>query len=371
MAPHGPAGLNVTERSVMSHLRSAGRRLRLLSGISLGAAAALTAAGCSSSSSVKPDLTSLTVGVAATDQADSVGLVPFEVGQSQHTFNADGISVTVKQFSSETQEEQALAAGSIDVAYGSYAEFLSADPAAGSATLADKGAIRVLDDAYDAGANSVALLVPRGGQAPKLSTAQNNFCVGDYTIAVPGTFTEEYLALFNWMNSQNAPINMAAAPGISPIPCPSVDVVDTEQEALAVVAAGHAQAAVVEEPYITAQEIGQGWEVAEDLTSGVTASMPMYGFFATASFTEKYPNTTTLFTNDLVSLQAQCAERTVVEHAMDANASAQQQNVVASMNLGSYPQAVLATSVEDEISLMQSAGMIGAKIMNSGSVMGS
>ncbi|HEY3869395.1 MAG TPA: hypothetical protein VGM10_13630 [Actinocrinis sp.] len=342
----------------MSHPRRAARRPRPLTGISLGLAAVLAAGGvaaCGNSGGLgSPDLSDVTVGMVA----GSLGAVPFEFGDStsQHAFSDAGLNITVQNFTSESDEDAALKSGKIDIAYGEYGEFLSGD----GSTLAATGDIRVLDNSFNAGTDSIALVVRNGEAGPTVTglDSPTAYCTNDYTIAVPGAYSDDYLALATWLDSQDAP-----APEPNQLStCPAIMSVGSEQAALTAVASNQASAAVLQEPFVTTGEVQQGLEVADDLTAGAATSMPLDGFFASSTFTAKYPRTSAIFASVMAQMQGKCAQRFVVEQALDTGATQTQEGIYATMELGEYPTSVMTSSLSTVVQLMSSAGLLGGQV---------
>lgn len=342
----------------MSHPRRAVRRPRPLTGISLGLAVVLAAGGvaaCGGSGGLgSPDLSDVSVGIVP----DSLGAVPFEFGDSssQHAFSDAGLNITVQTFTSESAEDAALKAGKIDIAYGEYAEFLSGD----GSTLAATGDIRVLDNSFNAGTDSIALVVRSGEGGPTVTglSSPSAYCNLDYSIAVPGAYSDDYLALATWLDSQDAPAPMPSQFSS----CPALVNVGSEQAALAAVASGQVSAAALEEPFVTTGEVQKGLQVADDLTAGAATSMPLDGFFASSSFTAKYPRTSAIFASVMSQMQAKCAQRFVVEQALDAGSPQTMDGIYATMQLGEFPTSVMVSSLSTVVQLMSSAGLLGGQV---------
>jgi NitT/TauT family transport system substrate-binding protein len=333
-------------------------RGRLLRTTGLGLAAAVFAAGAagcsggSSSSLGSPDQAVLRVGL-----VPDVGSAPFDIATSadEHGFSSAGLTVDVQQFASDAEEMAALKAGSIDIAYGSYAAFLS-----GSSPLAAAGQLRVLTDAYDAAAGTVGLVVRAGHHVPTPQEIQGGSSRG--TIAVPGASTgdsTEFLALSTWLESSGNPIE---APGIGPRN-PAIQFVSTPQQALQEVASGQVAGAVVQEPYVTQGEEQNGLREAVDLASGGLASMPLEAYFTTSDFVAKAPRSSALFAAVMAKYQEQASSRVEVETALRSQQGANTE-AISTMQLGTYPFVLLATKLDITILQMDNAG-IGAQNLNS------
>ena len=87
---------------------------------------------------------SITVAVAA-----GIDNAPLQVGVQDGLFQQHGVKVTVKAYQTINAEVQALTSGQAQIAVGDYTDFFY-EQAAGRVSL------RLIADAYDAAANSVA-----------------------------------------------------------------------------------------------------------------------------------------------------------------------------------------------------------------------
>ena len=330
------------------------RRSRTRSGIALGLAAAVLAAGasaCSGSSNGlgSPDQPNLRVGL-----VDSIGAVPFQIGSSTstHAFMDSGLTLAVQKFDSQQEELAALASNKIDVAYGEYAQFLN-----GASTLATSDNIRVVSEAYDAGAGTIALLKRRGFTLPTYGAGAGNAfnCNGSVSIVVPSKQGTEYLALAAWFQSLGSPL---------PTNCPAIVANPNPTQAIGAVASGQATATVLQEPYVTAAQISGGLQLDQDLATGNASAVPVDGYFATKAFVTKYPRTTAIFAADMAKLQASSGQRVVVETAL-RSAGGIDSRVIAAMQLGTYPSVVLPAKLDIVLRLMSNAGTVNG-LLDSG-----
>ena len=325
------------------------RRSRRPAGLALAAAlaaVAVTSTACSGGSAGlgSPDQSTVRVGLIS-----SVGAVPFEIGitKENHSFMDAGLTISVQNFDTQSDELAALAANKIDVAYGEYAQFLSS-----SSTLADNDDIRVVSEAYDAGAGTIGLLTRTGHTLPAWSPTQPFNCAGNVTIAVPSKQGTEYLALASWFQSLGSPL---------PTDCAAIHQIDNPTTAIGAVATGQVSAAALQEPYVTAAQITAGLQVNQDLATGNAQAVPVYGYFATKTFTSKYPRTTAIFAAVMSKLQASSGQRVVVETAL-RTAGLLDSRVVASMQLGTYPAVVLPAKLDIVLRLMSGAGTVNGTL---------
>lgn len=326
------------------------RRSRVRSGAALGLAAAavatvLTACGGSSDGLGSPDEPNLRVGL-----VDSVGAVPFEIGTSptQHSFMDAGLTITVQKFDTQSDELNALAANKIDIAYGEYAQFLS-----GQSSLAASDNIRVVSEAYDAGTGTIGLLTQTGYTLPNWGPSDGTHrqfdCNGSVTIAVPSKSGIEYLALASWLQSLGSPLPATD--------CNAIQENANPMQIIAGVASGKYTAAAVQEPYVTAGEISAGLQMNQDLTTGNAAAVPVDGYFATKTFVEKYPKTTSIFAAVMAKLQADSGGRAIIETALRSVGSIDPK-VISTMQLGTYPSVVLPAKLDIVLRLMSGAGTL-------------
>jgi NitT/TauT family transport system substrate-binding protein len=329
------------------------RRSRVRSGVALGLAAAavataVTACGGGSNGLGSPDEPNLRVGL-----VDSVGAVPFEIGTSptQHSFMDAGLTITVQKFDNQTDELNALTANKIDVAYGEYAQFLSAQ-----SSLATSDNIRVISEAYDAGTGTIGLLTQTGYTLPNWGPSDGTHhpfdCNGSVSIVVPSRKGIEYLALTSWFQSLGSPL---------PTDCNAIREEGNPTQIIQGIASGKYAAAAVQEPYVTAGEINAGLQMNQDLTTGNAAAVPVDGYFATKTFVTKFPKTTAIFSAVMAKLQASTGQRVVVETALRA-AGTVDPKIISTMQLGTYPSVVLPAKLDIVLRLMGDAGTISGAV---------
>jgi NitT/TauT family transport system substrate-binding protein len=325
------------------------RRSRPLAGTAFGlavAAVAVAATACSGSSAGlgSPDDANLRVGI-----VNSIGAVPFDIGYSKdnHSFMDAGLTITVQQYTTEGAELADLAAGKIDVAYGEYAQFLNS-----SSTLADTDQLRVVSEGYDAGTGTIGLLTRSGNTLPTWGPNNTFKCDGSVSIAVPSKTGTEYLALASWLQAQGSPL---------PSQCNAIHEIANPTQAIAAVASGQVAAAALQEPYVTAGQVSAGLQVAQDLATGNAQAVPVDGYFATKTFTTKYPKTTAIFAAVMAKLQASSGQRVVVETALRA-AGQLDTKVIAAMQLGTYPSVVLPAKLDIVLRLMSGAGTVSGAL---------
>lgn len=312
-----------------------------------GAALALAGlvSGCSSGGG-SLEKSSLTVGV-----VDGIGAAAFELGVGQHDFADAGLTVTVMHYNTDTDAENALQKGAIDIALGDYSSFL--DSANNMVTK-----VRVVGEGYDAGENTIGLVTATG--SPLLSQSligskgvAAGIANGSTTVEVPSGDSPEYVALANWQINEQNPLspeqaNVKQAAGGS-------DGATTAQTMINAVLSGQAGAAVLQEPYLTAAlESGKVTELA-NVDSGNADNMPVSGYFALDTTVKNDPNTIAAFQNALAQAQSIGESRVAVEQALiQAKVTP---TVAATTALGNFPTTIVEANITNVLSLMGSANL--------------
>lgn len=317
----------------------------------LGAVLALTAtaSACSSGGSVeKPDLT---VGV-----VDGLGAATVSLGVQQGVFSRAGLTVTLKPMHSDAEAEAALKDGSIDIAFGDYSEFLDVKNKASVATQ-----IQVIGEGYDAGENTIGLVAsstdtslqeaPLTGSNESLSYRISN---ADTSVDVPTADSPEYVALANWAIGEQNPLGL----NLTTIHATQDSGQNSADNATAMrnqVTSGAVDTAVLQEPYLTeALETGKVTELA-NLDTGNADNMPIAGYFALTSMTQKDPNTIAAFQGALSDAQALGTSRVDVESALVKADAPVSPEVAATTSIGNYPTGLVAANISNALTLMGAA----------------
>jgi NitT/TauT family transport system substrate-binding protein len=316
------------------------RTLGALGGV-LALVAAASACSSGSGSLEKPDLN---VGVVS-----GIGAAAFELGYNAGDFSHYGLTINITSYATDSAAEAALQKGDIDVAFGDYSEFLNSSSAS---------SLEVVGEGYAAGNDTIGLvaaansslggdsLTGDGGVAEQIAT-------GGLSVDVPDLASPEYLALANWAISEQNPLNLTsenvhqAANGN--------DSATTATTMINAVVSGSAGVAVVQEPYLTeAIESGKVTELA-NLDSGNAVNMPIAGYFSLQSTVQKDPNTIAAFQSALTVAQTLGNSRVEIEGALVADKVSHE--VAATTSIGNYPTSVVAATLTNILSLMNSANL--------------
>jgi NitT/TauT family transport system substrate-binding protein len=269
---------------------------------------------------------------------------PLRVGVQDGLFRKDGLDVTVKQYLSLGAEFQALASGQAQIAVGDYTGFLY-EQATGRASL------RLVADAYDAAANSVAILtLPGSGitTPQQLQGQPGGVATPLAQLAPPSTAVPYNIATL-------AAQEVLQNDGVSPS---SVNWTQMPpQDMIGALRSGAVKAILATEPYILEAEEQLGAVEVLDASSGVTSGLPLSGYFSLASYARANPSAVQAFQAALDQAQSDCAQRGPVQ-AVLPNLTGMSNGEAALITLGTYPASLNAGQVQRVAGLMYDSGMI-------------
>jgi NitT/TauT family transport system substrate-binding protein len=282
---------------------------------------------------------------------------PLRVAVQDGLFQQHGLNVTVKGYSTVSSEIQALKSGQADVAVGDYTDFFAAQ-ASGGAKL------RLIADGYDAVASTTAVLTlpgsgittpqslsPPNGQPVRVATPPEDVPASTYPQNVP------------WNLPMMATQQVLQSDGVSPS---SVDWrAMPMQDMIAALRSGRVKAILVTEPYIFRAEAQLGAVEVLDSDSGVTASLPLSGYFSSKSFTDSQPSTVRAFQAALSQAQGSAGMRGPVQNVLPSLTQLTTHMTpqdAAMITLGTYPTAVSVGQVQRVVTLMSDSGMISNPI---------
>jgi NitT/TauT family transport system substrate-binding protein len=269
---------------------------------------------------------------------------PLRVGVEDGLFQQHGLNVTVKDYPSISAEFHALATGQAQIAEGDYTGFLY-QQAIGSESLT------LIADAYDAAANSVAILAtpqskittPKQLQSESVDVATPPPMLSPPSSSVP--YNIETLAAQEVLQNDGvspSSVGWSQEPGKSMLP-------DLHS--------GQVGAILVTEPYILQAEEQFGAVEVVDATSGVTSGLPLDGYFSLASYAHANASAAQAFQTALDQAQADCAQRGVVQ-AVLPQLTGMSSGEAAQITLGSYPTTLNLGQVQRVATLMYDSGMI-------------
>ena len=310
------------------------------------AAAALTAAvlvaSCQSQQSTASGAADsgnqqVTVGV-----VPGIDSAPLDVSLQKGIFRQHGVSVTIRTYSTLSSEIAALTSHRIDVAEGDYAGFLS-----------QQTPLKLIADGYDAAPNMVEVLTNN----PHITSPQN---LQNVTVATP--LPQAIKVHSSSLTSGNIPysIEMLAAEsvldsdGVSPSsvkwdPMPM-------QKMISALKNGSVNAILVTEPYILQAEMQLGATEVLDACSGVTAGLPLDGYFSLKSFASQNASVLRAFKTALIAGQSASAMRSPVQAVLPHSTGVSTEDA-ALVTLGTYPSFVNVGQVQRVAQLIYDAGI--------------
>jgi NitT/TauT family transport system substrate-binding protein len=273
---------------------------------------------------------------------------PLRLAVQDGLFRQHGLNVTVQSYGSVGAEIQALTAGHADIAAGDYTDFL-ATQATGRAKL------RLIADGYDAVANSMEVLtLPTSGITTPQDLASN---LPNRPVATPpvGISPYPYLSSFPYNISTMATKQVLQSDGVTPNSVTWQQM--PMQDMIAALRSHGVKAILVTEPYILEAEAKLGAVEVLDSCSGVTAGLPLSGYFSLDSYVRNQPSTVQAFQAALSQAQSSAAMRGPLQAVLPTMTGMTTQQA-ALVTIGTYPTALSVGQVQRVATLMLDSGMI-------------
>ena len=305
---------------------------------------ALAAAGChvpgTSSASVLPSGQSLTVAV-----VPGIDTVPLQVAAQKGLFKQQGISVTVKDYPSVSDAYNALTGGKVDVAEGDYTSFFFG--------IANRDApLKLIADGYDASAGTMQVLaLPSSGiTSPAGLTGK--------VVGTPEAQVAPYSSIFPYSMDTLATETVLQTEGV---PASGITWEEMPQgKLLAALKDNQVSAIVATDPLIIQAETQLGAQEVLDACSGVTANLPLAGYFSTASFSGQHLAALQAFRTALTTAESDSAQRSNVQSVLRGE---DMSTLFADLvNIGQYPSFLNVGQVQRIADLMYDSGMIASPV---------
>jgi NitT/TauT family transport system substrate-binding protein len=304
------------------------------------ATAVLFLAGCSAPGTSSASGSGSSITVAYTPD---IGAAPLYAAVQDGVFQRAGLTVRIQPYPSAAAEVSAIRSGKADVAVGDYANFFYAQEQDARAPMV------VVADGYDAGPDVVDIMV-----LPDSGITNPQQLVGK-TI---GTAAPQLMP--GNVNGQPYSLDTVSAAsvlsndGVQPM---SVTWKPMPANGLIGALRSHAvNAILVTEPQIYQAESQLGAQTVLDACSGDTVSLPLDGYFASASFAKQHGATLTAFRSALMRAQA-AAHRSRVQAAL-AHYDGMNPQTASLITLGLYPTSLKVTSLQRVASLMSFYGAL-------------
>ncbi len=304
------------------------------------AALALLAAGCHAAPAGPGQAVNQQITVAT---VAGIADAPLQVAVKDGLFTRHNVDVNVQTYGSLQRAYAALGSGQAEVISGDYAGLLYAQSHPSGARL------RLIADGYDATPGVMEVLTLPGSRVTTPQQLEGK---------AVGTPLPE-LAPF----SADAPYNIETlateavlqSDGVSPSSVvwkamPPGDMITALRD-------HQVTAIVAPQPYILQAETQLGAVELFDVCSGVTASLPLSGYFTTAGFARDYPTALHAFQAALTAAKASTAQLGTVRSVLSTlpGMTAQEADLV---TVGQYPTFLSVGQVQRVANLMYGTGMI-------------
>jgi NitT/TauT family transport system substrate-binding protein len=318
-----------------------GRALRR-SGLALALGLALGAAGCHvpGTSNTPAGGGQLTVAV-----VPGIDTAPLMVAVDDGLFRQQGLSVTVKQFSSITQVYSALEDHTADVAAGDYTSFFY--------QISQGAQLTLVMDGYDAAAGTMQVLtLPNSGiNSPEALQGK--------VVGTPLSGEAPYEpSSFPYNIETLAAQSVLQSDGVSPTSVGWKELPNSNL--LTALKRGHVSAILATDPQILQAETQLGAVEVFDACSGVTADLPLSGYFSTTAFAGPHAAALTAFRTAMTTAQSDAATRSTVQSVLRGEDMTEEE--AALVNIGQYPTFVNVGQVQRVADLMYNSGMITGPI---------
>jgi NitT/TauT family transport system substrate-binding protein len=270
----------------------------------------------------------------------------------EQLFRDHGLDVVVKTYPSLRPEFQALKNGSVDIAVGDYADFFY-EEATGSASL------HLVADGYDAAPNVMAVLTlpssgittPQGLEHKVVATPEPQLIPPDN-----GPYTSNIVP---YSMETLATQSVLASDGVTPTsvrwrPMPA-------QNMIRALSSGKVSAILASEPYVIAAESQLGAVVAVDSCSGLTANLPLSGYFSLGAYASAHGAQLQQFRAALGSVQAEASAGGPLQ-AVLPNFTGMTTQDAALATMGSFPTSLSVGQVQRVADLMYNSGLISSSL---------
>jgi NitT/TauT family transport system substrate-binding protein len=267
-----------------------------------------------------------------------IDTAPLMVGVKKDLFAQHGIAVTVKDYPSVDAAYGAIQNGSADIAAGDYTSFFY--------SIATGHALTLIADGCDAASGTIQVLtLPGSGVTSPQDLAGK-------VVATP--------------EAQIAPDSIETLAGQSVLQSDGVNAAEVtwrelpQNEMIRALATHRVSAILATDPLIIQAQTQLGAVELLDASSGVTANLPLSGYFSTAAFAGRHHAALRSFQAALSSAQGAAGLRSNVQSVLVAEHMTTQEAALA--NIGQYPTFVNIGQVQRVADLMYDSGLIANAI---------
>lgn len=334
-------------------LTLAGTRVSAMRAAVIGISLAVLASGCSflgGGSGAASGSGPITVAV-----VPGIENAPLDVAVQDGLFQQHGLNVTIKSYTSLDDVYRALTGGQAEIAVGDYTDFFY-EQATGRTSL------RLIADGYDAAPNSVAILTLPGSKITtpqQLPSVAGGVATAPVQLGLPSPTTPSAIAAVPYSIQTLAAQEVLQNDGVSPSSVTWSQM--PPQNMIGALRSGQVGAILATEPYIIEAEQQLGAVEVLDASTGVTAGLPMSGYFSLNSYAHANPAAVQAFQTALDQAQADCAQRGPVQSVM-SHLTGMVTGSSALVTLGTYPTSLNTGQIQRVATLMYDSGMISNQI---------
>ncbi|AXB45520.1 ABC transporter substrate-binding protein [Amycolatopsis albispora] len=277
-----------------------------------------------------PERNTLRVGV-----GNPIESAPLRMAVADGSFTAGGLKVELIEQANAGDGLAKLAAGDLDVAFGSDVDLFKA---AGNGV-----ALQLQGEAYTAGTDTMAL-VTLPDSAYSTPTAKRSPTIAVDALDGLGTLTSRSVLATAGVDVNRIRFTQRGA-----------------DEMMSTLRDGEADAAWLVEPQITMAQQEFGAKVLADTARGATLEFPVSAYAANAVFAQANPRTMALFRALLGQAQQKAADPAIVRQALPSFAGISA-NTAALVSLGSYPSSLSGVRLQRVADLMHGAGVLKQRL---------
>jgi NitT/TauT family transport system substrate-binding protein len=309
----------------------------------LGLLALTLAAGCHVTS--LPSSAALGGGHLTVAVVPGIDTAPLTIAAEEGLFAQHGVAVTTKDFPSVAAAYAALQRGTADIAAGDYTSFFYA-------ISTGRASLKLIADGYDAAVGTIQLLaLPESG----ISSPQ---ALAGKVVATPGAQVAPYQSGFPYSIQTLAGESVLQSDGVNPADVSWREV--AEDQMIGALKNHQVSAILVSDPLIIQAETQLGAVEVLDACSGVTANLPLSGYFSTRLYASRHGGALHAFQAALSSAQAAAGQRSSVQPVLRGQHLTTLE--AALVNIGRYPTFVNIGQVQRVANLMYESGMITSPI---------
>lgn len=270
---------------------------------------------------------------------------PLYLAATEGMFSKAGLQVNIRDYTSVTEELQALHSGTVDVAAGSYADFLFAE--------SNEPNLLLVADGYDGAPDVMEVLTLPGSRitSPQDLAGKTIGTAAPDKIPFNASVPYSLPTLATQSVLQNDGVNLTT---VHWQPMQATDLVGALKS-------HQVDAILATEPTIFQAESQVGAVEVTDSLTGQTANLPLSGYFTSPSFGGREATTLRAFRSVLLAAQGDAVAGGHVQSVL-AHYSGMASETASMVTVGQYPTSVNADSVQRVANLMADFGILSGPI---------